>query len=89
MGKRHKFITESILSMKMRVLAVIRDSSLSAEDRCRIIGKIKNECSRSYGNESRQTRKLQVFINKMLKDEQVMDEQIKEEEKTGGDPSGD
>lgn len=89
MGKRHKFITESILSMKMRVLAVIRDSSLNIEDRCRIIGKIKNECSRSYGSESRQTRELQVFINKMLKDEQVMDEQIKEEEKTGGDPSGD
>jgi len=88
MGK-HRFITESVMSMKLRALAVIRDSSLSIEDRCRIIGKIKNECSRSYGNESRQTRELQVFINKMLKDEQVMDEQIKEEEKTGGDPSGD
>ena len=34
-------------------------------------------------------RELQIFINTMLRDEQVMDEQIKEEKTTGGDPSGD
>lgn len=90
MGKKHRFITESALLMKLRVLAVIRDSSLSIEDRCRIVGKIKNECSRSYGSDSRQMRELQVFINTMLRDTQ-MDEQRKEETKTdtGGDTSGD
>ena len=90
MGKRHRFITESVMSMKLRVLAVIRDSTLSANDKERIIERIKDDCIRSYGSNGRQMRELQVFINTMLRDTQ-MDEQRKEETKTdtGGDTSGD
>ena len=88
MGRKNRFLTESILSLKLRVLAVIRDSSLSAEDKRRIVERIQGDCIRSYGADSKQTRELQTFVNKMLKDEQVMDEQIKEEKKTGN-PSGD
>lgn len=87
MGKRHKFITESILSMKLRVLAVIRDSSLSAEDKRRIIERIQGDCVRSYGANSKQARELQAFISTMLRDAQM--NEPKEEKTTGGDPSGD
>lgn len=87
MGRKNRFLTESALSMKLRALAVIRDSSLSAEDKRRIIERIQGDCVRSYGADSKQARELQAFISTMLRDAQM--NEPKEEKTTGADPSGD